>query len=52
MKLRDTEFFKQFTAVVTATFLVVMTFAFVAIPVTLATPLAGLAPDGVPMRTA
>ena len=35
MKLRDTEFFKQYTAVVCGTFLLVMTFAFVGIPLSL-----------------
>ena len=39
MKLRETDFFQQYTAVVAGTFLAVMTFAFISIPLTLEIPL-------------
>ncbi|NMG44486.1 hypothetical protein GPA22_12180 [Aromatoleum toluvorans] len=42
MKLRQTEFFKQFTSVVAGTFLLVMTYAFIEIPLTLNASVAGL----------
>jgi len=38
MKLTETEFFKQYVAVVSGTFLAVMTFAFVSIPLVLDVP--------------
>jgi len=41
MKLSETDFFLQFTAVVAGTFLAVMTFAFVSIPLTLDGPVDG-----------
>ncbi|WP_164844369.1 hypothetical protein [Azoarcus sp. DN11] len=52
MKLRQTEFFKQYTAVVAGTFLLVMTYAFIEIPLTLNAPVASLQPHGVATQLA
>lgn len=38
MKLRETEFFQQYTAVVAGTFLLVMTLSFMSIPFTVNLP--------------